>query len=71
MTAIEHEHAVRDLHDELHVVLDQRDRGALARDLLDQPVDLLGLHGIAACGRLVKEQKLGLAGEGARNLQTL
>src|SRR5215207_3264004 len=70
-TAVEDEDAIGDLHDELHVVLDEHDGDAAVRDLPDEPVELRRLDGVAARRRLVEEQHLGLGGERAGDLEAL
>ncbi len=66
-----HAHDVgQDLHDELHVVLDDEDGEAEVRvNLLDQAVQVLHFLGIHARRGLVQEEQPGLQGEGPGDLQ--
>ncbi len=48
------------LHDQVHVVLDQQQRGARTRQADDQVGESLGLVGIEPRRRLVEQQQLGL-----------
>ena len=68
---VEDDDVVRDAHDHLHVVLHEQDGDAGGGDLGDQVVDLLGLDGVAAGGRLVEEEDAGLERERAGDLEAL
>ena len=71
LAVVEDDDVVRDAHDHLHVVLHEEDGGAGGGDLGDQVVDLLGLDGVAAGGRLVEEEDAGLERQRAGDLQAL
>ncbi len=65
-----HDHdAVRNIHHQLHVVLDQKNGEAILVEVLDDLRDALGRSMVDARRRLIEQQKLGLAGEGADNFQ--
>src|SRR5262245_26301984 len=66
---VQHRDSARELHDERQLVLDQQDRHAAAIDLLDQRFELERLLRVHAGRRLVEQEQLGRAGEGARDLE--
>ena len=53
--------AIRDVHDQAHVVLDQHNGDAVAAQTADDRRDAGGLHRIAAGRGLVEQKELGLA----------
>src|SRR5207248_1347608 len=69
---VQHDHAVGDVHDHAHVVLDERDRRAeLAVDVEDEAAHVLFLLDVHAGHGLVEEQQLRLGGQRARQLHAL
>src|SRR5262245_42940866 len=66
---VQHRDDSRELHDQRHLVLDQQDRDAEPVDMLDQRLELEGLLGVHARGRLVEQQQAGTVGDGARDLE--
>src|SRR5437879_1878305 len=69
---VEHDHAVGDVHDHAHVVLDQRDsRVELVVDVEDEAAHVFLLLDVHAGHRLVEQQELGLGGERAPELHAL
>src|SRR5262245_60611005 len=69
---IEHEHAIGEVHHHPHIVLDQRDGGAVMRvDVEDEAAHVLLLLEIHPRHRLVEQQQVGLHGEGAAKLYPL
>src|SRR5262245_40878358 len=69
---VEHVHAVRDRHHEVHVVLDEEDREVvLLADPSDQAGELPDLLVVQAAGRLVEEQQPRLGDERPRELDPL
>src|ERR1700679_1330847 len=69
--AVQHDDMVRDLHDELHVVLDQNDCDALPCDTADQSVDLFGFDRVTSGCRLIEQQHARFGGQCARDLEPL
>src|SRR5882762_4475442 len=69
LTVIQHDDALRDLHDDFHVVFDEEDRDSLAADVLDELHQLVLFLWIEAGRRLVEHQELGLGAERAGDLQ--
>src|SRR5918994_4357491 len=53
--SLQNQDPVGDLHDELHIMLDENDRDTSVGNLPDQVIDLLGLDRIAPGSRLVEE----------------
>src|SRR5437867_7704884 len=69
---VEDHHAVGDVHDHAHVVLDERDRRVELRvDVEDEAAHVLLLLDVHAGHRLVEQEELGLGGEGAPELHPL
>jgi hypothetical protein len=69
---IEHEHAIGQIHHHAHIVLDQRDGGAVMRiDVEDEAGHVLLLLQIHPCHRLVEQQQVGFHGESAAELDPL
>ena len=66
---VEHGHAVRDLHHEVHVVLDQEHGDAPVTDAPDQAVDHLDLLAVEPRRGLVEEKEPRADGEGAGDLE--
>src|SRR5215467_11882493 len=61
LTVVEHDHAVGDVHDHAHVVLDQRDgRTELAVGVEDETAHVFLLLDVHPSHRLVEEQERGL-----------
>src|SRR5262245_19219779 len=52
-------------------MLDQDDGDAITDQVANDGLDPGGLHRIAACGRLIEQQKLGLARKRAGNFEAL
>ena len=69
LAVIEHEHAVAEAHHELHVVLDQQDRRAVAADPLEQRAQPGGFGGVHAGGGLVEREQPRVGRERARDLE--
>ena len=69
---VEHQHALGDVHDQAHVVLDE-DHGdpELLADVEDEPGHVLGLLEVHAGDRLVEEQQLGIHGQRPAELDAL
>ena len=63
------QHAVAQVEDEPHVVLDDDDREPAVPDLEDQLHRLLGLLRVHPRGRLVEEEELRVRGEGSGDLE--
>src|SRR6266478_4740705 len=69
---VEHHHAIGDVHDHAHVVLDEGDRRAeLLVDVEDEAAHVFLLLDVHAGHRLVEQQELGLGGERAPELHAL
>ena len=60
---IQYDDAVRDAHDQLHVVLHQDDGDTFVTDLLDQGHEVVDLSWVQACGRFVEQQEAGPRGQ--------
>src|SRR5215831_6490667 len=58
---IEHGDDIADVHDHRHVMLDQQDGFPKRTQVLNQPIQLMGLAGVHAGGRFVEEQKVGIS----------
>ena len=70
LAEVEHDDAVRDRHDQLHVVLDQQHTDvALGVDALDQLGQLALLDRVGAGGRLVQQQDAGVRAQRAGDLE--
>ena len=70
LAEVQHDDAVGDAHDELHVVLDeQHAHAALGVDLLDQPGEVPLLDRVGARGRLVEQQHSRLGAQRPGDLQ--
>src|SRR5215472_15626605 len=59
----QHVNAIGNVHHQPHIVLDQHHRDSVPHEGTDNAVDLLGLYGVAAGGRLVEQQQFWVAGE--------
>src|ERR1700738_1992896 len=69
---IEHRHAIGEIHDHSHVVLDQSDgRAVMIVHVDDEPRHVLLLLEVHACHRLVEEKKIGLHCKGAAEFNAL
>jgi hypothetical protein len=66
---IEDQDPVREAHDELHIVLDEKDGDPPLADADDQVGEVLGLGGVEARSRLVEEEDLRAGGEGPGDLE--
>ncbi len=67
---VEHGHLVGDAHDYFHVVLDEQNgQVEIATQAVDEAGHLRRLLRIHPRGWLVEEEQLGLAGQGARDLE--
>src|SRR4051794_1053255 len=69
LAEIEHGDAIRDVHDETHVVLDQQNGHAPRRDGADQVGQAPGLAPVQAGSRLVEQEQLWFSGKRTRNLK--
>ena len=69
LAVVEDEHAVAEAHHELHVVLDQEDRRAVAADVLEQRAQRRGLGGVHSGRRLVEGEQPRIGGERAGDLE--
>ena len=61
---VQHDDAVRDAHDQLHVVLHQDDRDTFVTDPLDRGHEVADLNWVQACSRLIEQQEAGSCGQG-------
>src|SRR5713226_1819439 len=69
---VEHQHAIGQIHHHPHVVLDQRNRGAVVvADVEDEARHVLLLLEVHAGHRLVEQQEVGLHRESAAELDPL
>src|SRR5437899_1401248 len=69
---VEHHHAIGDVHDHAHVVLDEGDRRAeLLVDVEDEAAHVFLLLDVHAGHRLVEQQEPGLGGQRPRELDAL
>ncbi|CAN4001764.1 IMPACT family member yigZ, partial [Dysosmobacter welbionis] len=70
LAEVQHIDPVGDVHDQVHVVLDQKHRQAeLRADLPDEGRQLVGLLGVHARSRFVQQQQLRIRGQGPGDLQ--
>ena len=69
LAVVEHEHAVADAHHELHVVLDQQDRRAVAADVGEEPLERRRLGRVHSRRGLVEREQLRLGRERAGDLE--
>ena len=67
----ENVNAIGDFHHQTHVVLDQHDCYSVPCKGANDAINLLSFDRIAARGRLIEQQQLGVAGERARDLKAL
>ena len=69
LAVVEHQHAIAHRHHELHVVLDQQDRRAVAPDRVEQALERRGFGGVHAGRGLVEREELRIGGERAGDLE--
>ena len=66
---IQNSDLVADIHDQLHIMLNQDNSHSKAADLIDYMHKMLGLCGVHACSRLIEEEKLRTSGKRPCNLK--
>src|SRR6266480_7292099 len=71
LAVIEHDDALGDVHDHLHVVLDQKHGFALPMQLEDVGLHLIDHRGIHRRGRLVEQEQVGVGHERGREREEL
>src|SRR5699024_1569429 len=70
LAEVEHTDTLTDAHDQIHVMLDQKDGNVEGIPDLDDVVHQLGgLGGVHARRRLVQQQERGIGGQGTDDLQ--
>lgn len=69
LPVIEHVNPVGDVHDDAHVVLDEKDGDALGQDFADEIHEFLAFRRVHACGGFIEQQEDGSCGEGPRDFE--